>query len=55
MMLKTIRVTLAVVIFTLITFYFLDFANILPFEIHALLHLQFDHFLFSGFCQYSAF
>ncbi len=40
-MLKKIRLTLASVFFALITFYFLDFAEILPNEFHVLAHLQF--------------
>ena len=40
-MLKKIRVILSVILFTLITFYFLDFAGILPFQFHALAHIQF--------------
>jgi len=40
-MLKKIRVILSVTLFTLITFYFLDFAGILPFQFHVLGHIQF--------------
>ena len=40
-MLKKIRVILSVILFSLITFYFLDFAGILPFQFHALAHIQF--------------
>jgi ferredoxin len=40
-MLKKTRVILSVVLFSLITFYFLDFAGILPQQFHALTHIQF--------------
>lgn len=40
-MLKRIRVVLSVLFFGLITFYFLDFADLLPNKFHALAHVQF--------------
>ncbi len=40
-MLKKIRIVLSVTLFSLITFYFLDFAGILPIQFHALTHIQF--------------
>lgn len=40
-MLKRIRVVLSVLFFGLITFYFLDFADLLPNKFHALAHIQF--------------
>ena len=40
-MLKKIRIALAVLFFGLITFYFLDFAGILPDKFHVLAHIQF--------------
>ena len=40
-MLKKIRIALAVLFFGLITFYFLDFAGILPNKFHVLAHIQF--------------
>jgi len=40
-MLKKIRVVLSVIIFSLITFFFLDFAGILPWRFHSLAHIQF--------------
>jgi polyferredoxin len=48
MLIKRIRVSIAVVIFALITFYFLDFANIFPFKIHGLLQIQFVPALLAG-------
>jgi len=39
-MLKVLRVGISIVLFTLITFLFLDFAQLLPNEFHALAHLQ---------------
>lgn len=39
-MLKKLRITVAVVLFTLITFYFLDFATLLPNHFHILAHIQ---------------
>lgn len=39
-MLKSLRVGISVVIFALITFYFLDIAEVLPNEFHALAHIQ---------------
>lgn len=39
-MLKKIRTGVSIVLFSLITFYFLDFAGILPNQLHALMHLQ---------------
>jgi polyferredoxin len=38
---KRIRVTISVIIFSLLTFYFLDFADILPLKTHILTHIQF--------------
>jgi len=40
-MLKKIRVAVSVLVFGLLTFYFLDFAGILPTEFHVLGHIQF--------------
>ena len=40
-MLRKARIILSVVIFGLITFYFLDFAEILPNNFHRLAHIQF--------------
>jgi len=40
-MLKKLRVALSLFIFILLTFYFLDFAGILPTQFHALGHIQF--------------
>ncbi len=40
-MLKTIRLLSALFFFTLITFYFLDFAGFLPHSFHGLAHIQF--------------
>ncbi|MBC8594523.1 4Fe-4S dicluster domain-containing protein [Oscillospiraceae bacterium N12] len=40
-MLRKIRVIISVVLFALITFYFLDFADILPNSFHRLAHIQF--------------
>jgi len=40
-MLKKLRVIVSVLVFSLLTFYFLDFAGILPVEVHALGHIQF--------------
>ena len=40
-MLKKLRVAIAVLVFGLLTFYFLDFAGILPAKVHALGHIQF--------------
>ena len=42
-MLRKARIILSVVIFGLITFYFLDFAEILPNSFHRLAHIQFVH------------
>lgn len=39
--LKTIRVIVSIVLFSFITFYFLDFAGLLPVGFHVLEHLQF--------------
>ncbi|MDL2305155.1 4Fe-4S dicluster domain-containing protein [Bacteroides sp. OttesenSCG-928-D19] len=39
-MLRIIRITIAVICFALITFFFLDFAGLLPNAMHALAHLQ---------------
>jgi len=40
-MLKKLRVAVSVFVFGLLTFYFLDFAGILPVEVHVLGHIQF--------------
>lgn len=40
-MLRKIRTGISIVFFTLITFYFIDFAGLLPNEFHVLSHLQF--------------
>lgn len=40
-MLRKIRIGISVVLFALITFYFIDFAGLLPNEFHVLAHLQF--------------
>lgn len=40
-MLRKIRIGISVILFTLITFYFLDFAEILPNSFHRLAHIQF--------------
>ena len=40
-MLRKIRIGISVALFTLITFYFLDFAGILPNSFHRLAHIQF--------------
>jgi len=40
-MLKKIRISLSVIIFALLTFYFFDFAGILPHTFHVLGHIQF--------------
>lgn len=40
-MLKKTRIVLSVLLFGLITFYFLDFADILPAKLHVLAHIQF--------------
>lgn len=48
MIYRKIRTVLAVILFTLITFYFLDFANILPLPFHALAHIQFVPALLGG-------
>lgn len=47
-MLKKIRVVIAVVILAMITFYFLDFAGIVPDTFHALAHIQFVPALLGG-------
>ena len=46
-MLRKARIILSVVIFGLITFYFLDFAEILPNSFHRLAHIQFVSALMS--------
>ncbi|MDR3326955.1 MAG: 4Fe-4S binding protein [Prevotellaceae bacterium] len=46
--LKTLRVVLAVCFFTLITFFFIDFADFLPIQFHRLAHLQFIPAIFWG-------
>jgi polyferredoxin len=48
MMLKKIRIAVATVLFLLITFYFLDFADILPYHFHALAQIQFVPALLAG-------
>jgi ferredoxin len=40
-MLKKLRVGVSIFLFTLITFYFLDFAALMPDQFHALAHIQF--------------
>lgn len=40
-MLRKIRIALSVLLFALITFYFLDFADLLPNSFHVVAHLQF--------------
>lgn len=40
-MLRKIRIVLSIVLWALITFYFVDFSNILPWQLHGLTHLQF--------------
>lgn len=40
-MLKKIRIVISVLLFALITFYFIDFAGILPNSFHRLAHIQF--------------
>ncbi|GAB6124088.1 4Fe-4S dicluster domain-containing protein [Dysgonomonas termitidis] len=40
-MLKKLRVGVSIILFTLITFYFLDFAALMPDQFHALAHIQF--------------
>lgn len=40
-MLRKIRIVLSVLLFALITFYFIDFAGILPNSFHRLAHIQF--------------
>lgn len=39
-MLKKLRIVLSTLFFGLITFYFLDFAEVLPYEFHVLAHIQ---------------
>lgn len=39
-MLRKIRIILSVVLWALLTFYFLDFATLLPWQLHGLAHLQ---------------
>ena len=46
-MLRKIRIGISVALFTLITFYFLDFAGILPNSFHRLAHIQFIPVLLS--------
>ena len=45
-MLRKLRIGVSVVLFSLITFYFLDFAGILPNAFHVLAHIQFVPALF---------
>ena len=40
-MLRKIRIGISVILFALITFYFLDFAELLPNSFHRLAHIQF--------------
>lgn len=40
-MLKKLRVSISVILFALITFYFLDFAALMPDQFHQLAHIQF--------------
>lgn len=47
-MLKKIRIVLAVILGGLLTFYFLDFAGILPSGMHALVHIQVVPALMAG-------
>ena len=47
-MLKKIRVILSILIFTLITFFFVDFAGLLPNRFHVLAHIQFVPALLGG-------
>lgn len=47
-MLKKLRVGVSVVLFALITFYFLDFAALMPDSFHALAHIQFVPALVGG-------
>ena len=47
-MLKKIRVILALIIFCVFSFYFLDFAEILPWQVHGIGHIQFVPALISG-------
>lgn len=47
-MLKTLRVSASIVLFALITFYFLDFAGLMPNGFHWLAHIQFIPALVSG-------
>jgi polyferredoxin/Fe-S-cluster-containing hydrogenase component 2 len=49
MRLKHLRVTLAILLSTLLTFFFIDFAGLLPREISVLGHFQFFPALISGF------
>ncbi len=39
-MLKKIRITLSIILFSLITFYFLDFTELMPNKFHVLAHIQ---------------
>ncbi len=39
-MLKKIRVVVSILIFVLITFFFLDFRNVLPLQLHGITHIQ---------------
>lgn len=40
MMLRKIRIVISVVLWALLTFFFLDFAEVLPWQLHGLTHLQ---------------
>ncbi|MBP9507917.1 MAG: 4Fe-4S binding protein, partial [Bacteroides sp.] len=39
-MLRKIRIVISVVLWALLTFFFLDFAEVLPWQLHGLTHLQ---------------
>lgn len=39
--LRTLRITISIILFSLITFFFVDFAGLLPTEFHFLAHFQF--------------
>ncbi|WP_029905775.1 4Fe-4S binding protein [Prevotella sp. 10(H)] len=47
-MLKKLRVGISVILFALITFYFLDFAALMPDAFHALAHIQFIPAILGG-------
>ena len=50
-MLRKIRIGISALLFVLISFFFLDFAEILPNSFHRLAHLQFVRFAFIK-CRY---